>query len=156
MPLERLFNILSLQLDWIRNADAKVSPIFAIDVAMLGVSAALAKAISSWTIWAAVTGAVSSLLLLSSILMLAFVSFPRTEGPKGSNIFFGGIAQQDLTKFTDGLPNTTDEDSQRDLATQIYRNAEIASSKYSFLKWAFILMFLGMPFWLVSVFFLYQ
>lgn len=156
MPLERLFSILSLQIDWIRNADAKVSPIFAIDVAMLGVSAALAKSISSWTIWAAVTGTVSTLLLLASILMLAFVSFPRTDGPKGSNIFFGGIAQQDLTKFADGLANTTAEDSQRDIATQIHRNAEIASTKYGFLKWAFILMFLGMPVWLISVFFLYQ
>ncbi|MGM1051828.1 MAG: Pycsar system effector family protein [Pseudomonadota bacterium] len=156
MPHERLFKILSLQLDWIRNADAKVSPIFAIDVAMLGVSAALAKTITSWTIWAAVAGAISSLLLLSSILMLAFVSFPRIEGPKGSNIFFGGIAQQDLTKFADNLANSTDEDSQRDFANQIHRNAEIASSKYSFLKLAFILMFLGMPVWLVSVFFLYQ
>ena len=94
---QSMFNLLesalARNLSWVAAADSKVPSIFAIDIAMLGVWCALAPKVNEWAVFTAVLSALAVLALLASIISLALVAFPRLDGPKGSAVFFGGIAQ---------------------------------------------------------------
>lgn len=59
--------ILRLQLDWIKAADAKVPPVFAINIAMLGVISALVNNFEQWKI---LTAIFVSLFLISQLVSL--------------------------------------------------------------------------------------
>ncbi len=51
---------------------------------------------------------------------------------------------------------SADEDTfRRDLATQIYRNASIAETKFRFMRFSMGLLFTAVPSWLVTIAFLY-
>ena len=152
---EGLMDLLSLQLTWVRAAESKVTALFAVDTAMLGILAALTKDHESWQISEAVFLSLSSIALLLSIGALVCVLFPRLSGPRGSNIFFGGIAAQDQGKYIENILNVSDDGLARDLACQIHRNAEVASEKYKFVNFAFIATFASLPFWLAAIYNLY-
>ncbi len=155
MNIEKSHHILALQLEWVRTADSKVPPIFAINLAMLGIVIALIKGLSSWTISQAVITSLCLIPLICSIVFLALSMFPRLKGPKGSNIYFGGITKKQEEKFIDDIINISDEDHKKDILSQAYRNAEIAEDKYRYLKLAFIATFISVPFWLFSIYLLY-
>ena len=152
---EKLSNLLKLQLEWVRAADAKVTALFAVNTAMLGIITALAKSHKVWAISEAVFVALSSIPLLVSVVSLAFVLFPRLDGPRGSSIFFGGIAAQDQERYVENMVNNDSESLNRDFAYQIHRNAEIALAKYKFVKYAFVATFTSLPFWLAAIYDLY-
>lgn len=155
MNIERAEKILQLQLDWVRAADSKVPPLFAINIAMLGLMAALIKSLPIWTISVAIPSSIAAMLLFFSLFFLALAVFPRLDGPKESNIFFKGIVKQSETTFKTNLASATDSIIQDDLLNQAYRNAEIADKKYSNIRLAFIFTFCSIPFWVFSIFFLY-
>ncbi len=155
MNTERAEKILTLQLDWVRTADSKVPPLFAIDISMLGLLAALVKLLPAWTIPAAVACSIAAIPLLLSLVFLALAMFPRLDGPKESNVFFGGIAKQSEKSFKANFFKASDSDIQDDLLGQAYRNAEIASKKYSNIKLAFILTFCSALPWIAAVYLLY-
>ncbi|MEW8232525.1 MAG: Pycsar system effector family protein [Candidatus Thiodiazotropha endolucinida] len=155
MEIERSENILNLQLEWVKTADSKVAPLFAINIAMLGLLAALVKLLPSWTIATAIFSSITVLLLAMSMLFLALTMFPRLIGPKESNVFFGGITKQSEEKYILNMPSISDTEYQKDILSQVYRNAEIASSKYANLKLAFIFTFASAIPWLVAVYILY-
>jgi hypothetical protein len=151
MNIEKAEKILALQLDWVKTADSKVPPIFAINVAMLGVLAALISATESWSICLIAPAAFPAFFLGTSILILALVVFPRLKGPKGSHIFFGEIANKTKDVFVSGFQNQSDEEYMVDVLTQAHRNAEIAKEKYAHIKWAMISTFISIPFWLMAI-----
>ena len=155
MEIERAERVLFLQLEWIKTADSKVPPLFAINIAMLGIMAALIKTITTWTIATAIASSISTLLLLLSMSSLALCMFPRLDGPKGSSIFFGGIAKQVEVKFKEGFSSQSDANYLDDTLSQAYKNAVIASEKYWFVKLAFIFTFSSIPVWIISVYLLY-
>lgn len=154
--LNLLDRILTRNLAWIATADAKIAPILAINTAMLGVIAALAPSSSAWTISSAIFSAIAGLLLLGSIICLVTASFPRLQGPKGSLIYFGGIAERDADTFVAELSKGITEEILRDFALQCHRNAQIAHSKYAYIKWAMILLYSSVPPFLIDVFLLYN
>ena len=147
--------ILSFQLEWIKNADSKVPPLFAINIAMIGLIVALIKALPSWTIPTAIFSSLTLISLVLSIVFLAFSMFPRLRGPKGSIIFFGGITQRSAEGYVEEIRNVSEENFEVDLIRQAYRNAEIAETKFRFVKYSFIATFISVPFWGVSIYFLY-
>ena len=155
MSAEREEKILALQLDWVRAADSKVPPLFAIDIAMLGFLAALIKLIPAWTISAAVVCSIAAIPLFLSLIFLAFAMFPRLDGPKESNVFFGGIAKQSEKRFKENFLSAADSEIQDDLLSQAHRNAEIAAKNYSNIKLAFIFTFSSILPWVFSVYLLY-
>lgn len=155
MNTERAEKILMLQLDWVRTADSKVPPLFAIDIAMLGLLAALVKLLPAWTIPGAVACSVAAISLLLSLFFLALAMFPRLNGPKESNVFFGGIAKQSEKNFKENFLNASDSGIKDDLLGQAYRNAEIASMKYSNVKIAFVFTFCSILPWVAAIYFLY-
>ncbi|MBW8035916.1 MAG: hypothetical protein FVQ79_09870 [Planctomycetes bacterium] len=155
MSTERAEKILSLQLEWVKAADAKVPPIFAINVAMLGVIVALMKALTSWTVGTAIFTALCLIPLALSIGLIALAMFPRLSGPKGSNVFFGGITKKAEAIYLEEVKTLSDEKYENDLLSQAYRNAEIAETKYAYVKLAFVSSFVSVPFWLVAIYLLY-
>lgn len=156
MNCERAEQLLTLQLDWVRSADAKVPPIFAIDLAMLGVITALINTISNWTICQAIFSAFCLIFLCVSIIFLALGMFPRLSGPKDSYVFFEGIVKKSQERFIAEFRNLSDEVYMEDLLLQIYRNSEIAEIKFKFVKYAFISLFIGSPFWIATIFSIYM
>jgi len=153
--MEDLERHLQRQLHWIGAADAKVGPVFAIDTAMLAVLSALIPERQAWSIFPAIVAALSGLLLLGSIIALAVATFPRTKGPKGSVLFFGGISDYDEEEFIRRITMAPTEDMRRDYARQIYRNAQIATAKYRFVKFAMIGTFSAVIPWLLAIYALY-
>lgn len=153
--MEDLETHLQRQLHWISAADGKATPIFAIDTAMLAVLAALVHDKTSWTIFPAIVGTLAALLLVGSVGALAVAAFPRTTGPKGSLLFFGGICEYDEQNFLTQINQAQPLDLRRDYARQIYRNAQIANIKYWWVKAAMIAMFASVIPWLIAIYLLY-
>jgi hypothetical protein len=154
--LNLLLGVLERNLMWVAAADSKVGPVLALDTAMLGVLAALAPSPSSWDIVQAGTGGVAVVLLLASTACVAFAVFPRLEGPKGSRIFFGGIAAQGRADYVKSMLAAQPGELLEDIAHQCHRNAEIARSKYYNLRWSMILLFASILPWLIAVALLYN
>lgn len=146
---------LARNLAWVAVADSKLAPIFAIDMAMLGAWCALAPKVDGWDVLTVVFSALALIPLLLSVGALAFVAFPRLDGPKGSAIFFGGIVNHSLEEFLKKMASGVSEETLEDLARQTYRNAEIAKDKFAHVRWAMIFLFLSVPTWLISVALLY-
>ena len=147
--------ILSRNLGWVAAADSKVPPTLAIDTAMLGVLAALIPSAASWRAVPAILAAVSAFLLCGSVICLITATFPRLSGPKASLIFFGGIASFDRQQYVAQLLSSQSADIVTDMAQQCHRNAEIARDKYASVKWAMILLFGSLPFWIGAIALLY-
>lgn len=148
---------LSRQLGWIAAADSKASFVFAVGTAMLGVLAAVSpNALHEWQPITAIVAALAVVILLASLSSLCFATFPRTTGPKGSLIFFGGIAERSREKFRDAVLQLSVEAYASDLAAQCHRNAEIACCKFKWVQRALVALFLSVLPWGTAVFVLYN
>lgn len=153
---ELIEKTLSRLLEWIRAADAKIAPILAIDTSMLGVFAAFAATVSDWTTGCTLLAALAVVPLLLSLLFLSLAAFPRTEGPKGSVLYFEGIKSMEVDTYQSELLNLSEDTYLADLANQCHRNAEIASVKFKFVRISMVCLFIAIIPWLVVVYTLYQ
>ena len=160
MKLDRRCDILEKKLArniaWIAAADSRVAPLFAINTAMLGVIAALVPKPSMWEKLPLVTAVLSALCLGGSLVCIFLTTMPRTAGPKGSLVFFGGIVQRDVQQYLQAMQELKEEDYLTDLAAQVHRNAEIASTKFKWVGYAMRCTLIGAVPWLITVFLLYQ
>ena len=127
--IDLIDRILSRNLSWVAAADSKVTPVLAIDTAMLGVLAALVPSAASWKAVPAILAAVSGLLLCGSVVNLIVATFPRLSGPRASLVFFGGISSFERDKYVKQFLSSQTPEIAKDLVEQCHRNAEIASAK---------------------------
>lgn len=150
-------NILVRQLGWIAAADSKVSFVFTIITAMLGVLAAVSpRGGAPWSTAPALFALLAAACGLLSLIALSLVTFPRTKNINKSVIYFGKIAESDAAIFHDAILNMTYESYIIDLSDQCYRNAEIASRKFKWLQRALILLYLAIVPWSIAVFLLFS
>lgn len=154
--IERQEHVLGLQLDWIRAVDAKTPIVMAVATGMLGVVFAIAPAPDNMTKTAVAWMIVGSAALTVSLVLCTLASFPRTTGPAGSLIFFGGISARPLADYKKHACEQSDEDRLDDLCKQCHRNAEIATEKYKQTRRAVGWLLTGIPLWLAAVYALYQ
>jgi hypothetical protein len=148
---------LGRQLSWIRAADSRLTLAFALNTGMLGVLAAVSpKQATAWAVAPAIFASFAAAFALASLICLTFASFPRVKGPRGSLVFFEGIAQHTAAQFKEAVTALSDESYIDDLVNQCHRNAEIASRKFSWVQRAFICLYLAVPAWGVAVFLLYN
>jgi len=152
---EMLEKTLARLLDWIRGAEAKVTPVLAIDTAMLGVLGALAPGVSGWTVGGALVVILAALLLLASLLSLFLAAIPRTKGPEDSRIFFKAIKDTKAKDYLSAVKALTHDDYIADLAAQCHRNAEICSLKFQLVWASTCLLFSAVIPWLLGVWMLY-
>lgn len=122
---------------------------------MLGLLAAVAPEKGNWTISAAIFSSVATLLLALSIIFCALSAFPRTKGPRGSNIYCDGIASKDVDQYLKEIKSLTDDSYNADLVRQCHVNATIASTKFKWIKFALGAVFVAAAPWVISVYLLY-
>jgi hypothetical protein len=119
------------------------------------VFAALAKVVPFWTPVSGIFVFICASLLIYSICNMAFTMFPTLLGPNNSNLYFGGIVKQSNENFHYKIKQLSDEEYLDDLINQTYRNAEIANSKYGYIKTSSVLLILSFPIWLFSIYLIY-
>jgi hypothetical protein len=155
-PTEQLERTLERLLQWISSADGKVAPILAITTSMLGFIAAWAPRSEQWTIGIVFLFLLALVPLFISLVSLFFVTFPRTEGPEGSLIYFEGIKKRKKGEYIKEALARQESAYSTDLAEQCHRNAEIASAKFTALRVAMFTLFFAIAPWLILVWRLYQ
>ncbi len=144
--------ILERNLAWITAADAKVAFIVTINVAMLGgLSGTFGWSDAQRTSWAYVACVAAAVLSGSGVFCAAMAMFPRTDGPKHSLLFSVPVAGMTLPDYQAALKDRSDEQLLDDWAGQVHRNAEIAKSKFEWVRVAMIWSFLGVPAWIVAI-----
>lgn len=144
--------ILERNLAWIASADAKVAIIVTINVAMLGgLASTFGLTDANRTYWAYLACVVAIILIGFGVFCAAMAMFPRTDGPKKSLLFSVPVADMNLPDFQVALKDYSDEMLLEDWAGQIHRNAEIAKTKFEWVRLAMIWSFLGIPAWGVAI-----
>ena len=154
--VEILEKNLTRNLAWISAADTRVAPLFAINTAMLGVVAALLPKPALWEQLPLVTAVLAAVCLGASLVCIFLTTIPRTSGPKGSLLFFGGISQNEPDQYLQAIQDQKEEDYLKDLANQVHRNAEIAANKFKWIGRAMRWTLIGALPWLATTFLLYQ
>lgn len=154
--IKTLEETISRLLQWIAAAEARISVVLGLDTAMLGAIAVFAPTPKMWSTSAVAFAAIAVTALALSLTFLAAASFPRTNGPKQSLIYFGGIAERDPDQFLSEIKTLTADKYIDDLSRQCHRNAQIALTKFSWIKRAKIALFFGIAPWAIALFVLYQ
>lgn len=149
LELERL-------LSWVKAAESRLALVLPVSTAMLGALAVLVPPPSKWTMAGGIAAAFAVFFLLLSIAFAACASFPRTSGPKGSLLFFGGIAAKGLDQYKAAVRSITSDEYLDDLLTQCHRNAQIAERKYAWVQRSMACLFLAALPWGLSLFILYS
>jgi hypothetical protein len=148
---------LARQLQWISWSDAKSGFIFTLTAAMAGLLAAVApEGAAEWSTPQAVSASVATAACAAALLCLFLAAFPRTNGPRGSMVYCGGIAERDEAAFCDEVLAMPDADYARDLAQQCHRNAAIACEKFKWVQRALIALYLAVAPWAVALWLLYS
>ena len=152
METVQLQYILDKQLGWISAADSRLALVLPLSTAMLGALAVYATKPGAWTLMAGIPAAFAIFFLCMSIIFCAFASFPRTHGTKGSVVFFGGIVSRDLSQFRTAIKAIQKNDIQDDLMEQCHINAQIASTKFTWVKRGMASMLAAMLPWAFAVY----
>lgn len=148
---------LSRQLQWISWSDTKSAFIFSVTAAMVGLLAAVSPTdIGLWSTSQAVSASFTIAAAAAAFIFLSLATFPRTDGPKGSLVYCGGVAHRELAQFGDEILATSAEAYARDLAAQCHRNAVIACEKFKWIQRAMISLYLAVGPWAIAVWLLYS
>ena len=144
--------ILERNLAWIAAADAKVAIIITINVAMLGgLAGTFGSTDAHRTFWTYLACMMAVILSGSGVFCASMAMFPRTGGPKQSLLFSVPVAGMSLPDYQAALKERSSEQLLDDWAGQVHRNAEIAKSKFKWVRVAMIWSFLGVPAWVVAI-----
>lgn len=140
--------LLERQLNWISSGDVKIGAIVTLNLALL---AGLAKYFSDGPVLLDILYVITTISILVGLVFCKCGFRPRLGAPNQSNIFFGTIANNDLTRFSNEINTLEKEDFNKDLAEQIYRNAEIAKAKYANLSKATITLLITSILWTLTL-----
>ncbi|WP_425501737.1 Pycsar system effector family protein [Pseudoxanthomonas koreensis] len=124
---------------------------------MVGLLAAVAPDhAAKWSTAQAISASFCVATCTAAFLFLSLAAFPRTNGPKGSMVYCGGIAQREQTQFHQDISAVSADDYAMDLAFQCHRNAVIACEKFKWIQRASIALYLSLAPWVVAVWLLYS
>jgi hypothetical protein len=145
--------ILERQLAWISAADVKVGALIALHTALLGGLAAAFTASSpasrtAWAYFGTLTAAAFSVIAL---VAAGCAVRPQTEGPDQSLMFFGRVTKMARAQYFQQLKSVGDDVLIADCASQIHRNAEIASDKYEYVSKAIYTSFVAGGAWILAI-----
>ena len=147
---------LSRLLGWIQAVESRMTLILPLSTAMLSVLAILSPKPSEWSVCAGIFAAFAVFFLISSIGCAALASFPRTNGPKGSLIYFGGITARDINQLKNDISALDETGYMDDLISQCHVNAKIATEKYAWIQRSLACLFLSSVPWFIAIYCLYS
>lgn len=143
---------LLLQLEWIRAVDSKTAVVIPIATAMLATLWAVAPKPSDLNLCSVPWLAIGTVPPLLALVFCWKATFPQTDGPAGSFIYFGGICSHDLAKYGEKVRSRTDDEHLEDLCQQVHRNAQIARSKYGAVQHAMKALLAGALLWVAAIY----
>lgn len=149
--------IFERQLAWIAAADTKVAAVITLDLALIAALGALGTAEKAevWgrseNAWAAVFTVLTLIPLIISLGCAAHALTPRPEGPPASLLFFGKVVSLERSDYVAKLATSTNEALLNDFAEQVHRNAEIACTKFRYVRVAMVMCFISLLFWIPAV-----
>ena len=140
-------------LAWIATADVKVGVAIGLDTAMLGGLAAAfgTSEPSARTAWCYLAVLSSAGAMVIAGFCAGMAAVPRMLGPVKSMIFFARIEEETLADYVDRFAKLEEKTVLADLATQIHRNAEIATSKHWWVRKSLIWSFAGAVPWVAAI-----
>lgn len=143
---------LDYMLDWIGRFDNKASIILGLNLGMLSLLVSFAPPLDMWTrmMWGAIILTIIALGL--SFLCIYFSIFPRTTDPGDSLFYFGSIAKRDCNEYQQEFISKSDADHVEDILAQVHRNAVILTTKFEYLKGAYLTLILGVVPWTIALF----
>ena len=154
--IARQERVLDLQLQWITAVDAKTPIIIGLATTMLASLCAIAPPRREIEWLDGVLLVVGAWPLATSLYHCMKATTPRTDGPSGSLIYFGGIADLAPSQYTEQVQGRSGAEYLSDLCRQVHRNAQIASAKFMSVQRATMWLFGGTGPWLIAVYFLYK
>lgn len=157
MKNELLMEFAGKQLDrvlaFFPRVEAKISALFAVDVAMLASLAINARA-QDFAVWyLASLGVIAIVALCGSIWFLYRASFPQLKGGSSSLIYFHEIAERTESIYLTEMKDADAEKLATELLAQVWRNSEILRYKFIDVKHGFICTAVSVPFWFLALLF---
>lgn len=89
--------------------------------------------------------------MLFSMVCAALALFPRVDGPRHSFIFANAIASLPAADYIDRFRRAPTDAFLDDCLTQLHRNAQIAATKFSFVRKAMGWSFAAILPWLCAI-----
>lgn len=145
--------VLERNLAWLTAAEVKVGVIVAINTALLGsLGAAFSGSdVTNRSAWAYVLAISAGAAVIIGICCAAMAVLPRTTGPEKSLVFFGRISNLDVVEYVTQFRNATDIELLDDWSAQIHRNAQIATTKYAWVRKSMFWSFFSLIPWLPAI-----
>ncbi len=142
---------LNLVLGFFPRVESKLSVVLAIDTGMVAFLTTHAPPFSAFSKCMLISSAATILLLAASIATLYRGSFPKLKGGEASLVYFREVAKLREHDFIEKFAEQEERKYAHDLLAQAWRNSEILKLKFDCLKWAYSLMALAIPPWILSV-----
>jgi len=131
--------------------ESKSSFLFAVNLGLLGSTAATTLVGQLWSLHGACSAATGALLTFSMFNLYA-AFYPHLRGaPQSSLLYFGDVSRLSAADFSAKVKTLTPEDLADDALCQVWRNSEILRKKFDRTRSAFILTGAAVPFWLVAL-----
>jgi hypothetical protein len=147
---DRAKDTLNLVLGFFTRVETKISVVLALNTAMMAVLTSNLPTPDKFQVRMSV-GVLATLLIARSYWYLFRASFPNLEGGTTSLIYFREIAKRKESAFIEGFNQQTEEEYLTDLLRQVYRNSEILTMKFDFLKKAFVAMLWAVIPWVITL-----
>ena len=151
IPLEVAERQLDRLLAFFPRIDSKVSTLLAITFAQIGVGALNLEANDFTKCWITVPAVLLALAVAWVMLNLYRCAYPHLEGGHDSLVYFNEISKLRESEFVDRFKAMPQKAFIDDLAGQIWRNSEVLSCKYRYLKRATIGAILSLIPWTILV-----
>jgi hypothetical protein len=129
--------------------DTKVSALFAISSGQVAIATLnlTPNDLKHW--WIAITFVVFLIAVIVVFVNLYRCSYPHLKGGNSSLIYFNEIAKLREAEYIEKFGTLTVNNLKSDLSGQIWRNSEIVSLKYGYLKLATVAAILSVIPWTI-------
>lgn len=141
--------LLERQLNWISNGDIKIGAIVTLNLALLTILGNNFNNNGHYLL--DILYAITCISIIVGLIYCKLGFRPHLGAPNKSNIFFGTISANDLTRFSNDINDLEKKEFNQDLAEQIYRNAQIAQAKYSNLSKATVTLLITSILWAITL-----
>jgi hypothetical protein len=140
---------LELILSFFPRVESKASVVLAINTGMLGFLVANMPSPEFFQ-WKMIVAIAPVTLIAISYWYLFRTSFPDLKGGSGSLLYFREVAKRNEANYLDEFRAQSEGAFVTDLLGQAWRNSEILTKKFDYLKSAFVLMLVAVIPWLIS------
>jgi len=138
--------LLQLVLSFGPRAEAKLSFLFGLNLALVGFAMANLTLFQLPNVFVMVPLVIFLVAVSISVVNLYKAYSPQLEGGRNSLVYFSRIAKREQKDFSEAFCGASKEDIRDDLLEQVWRNSVIISSKFKRIQDAFVQTIVSIPF----------